>query len=145
MNHQQVFRLWLSVGCIAVVCLSVFSSGQTQDAVSPNNPGQVVVQKNYFKFRTTVPRSANGTSENGYPTNPSGSSARARDSGLFSRKQGANTPGQPAAAKPVDKSKTTAAKFQKAVEAQRQAKDEEARKKSLEAFQKSSVSYSTKT
>jgi hypothetical protein len=46
MNHQQVFRLWLSVGCIAVVCLSVFSSGQTQDAVSPNNPGQVVVQKN---------------------------------------------------------------------------------------------------
>lgn len=138
MNHQQVFRLWLSVGCIAVVCLSVFSNGQAQDVVSPNNPGQVVVQKNQFEFRTKDPAAANGTHENGLPTDPSASSPTARTSGLFNRRRGANNAfaaaGQPIGKQPVNQPKTNAANLQKTLETLKQAKDEEARKKSLETL-----------
>lgn len=100
-----------------------------------NNPGRVAVKKNQFEFRTTVPDFVNGTSENGFATDPTGS---LRGSGGLYRRRSANNPsavaGQPAGAQSTDKSKTNATKFQKAVEALKQAKDEEARKKSLETL-----------
>ena len=135
MNHQQVFRLWLSVGCIAIVCLSFISNGQAQGVVSPKNSGSVIVNKNQFEFRPTIPNSVGGTTENGFASDPSAEPS-GTGVGWLSRSRSGNNPlaGQPAAARPVNKSKSNAAKLQKAIETLKQAKDEEARKKSLETL-----------
>jgi len=138
MNHQQVFRLWLCVGCIAVVCLSVFSNGQAQDAVSPNNPGQAVAGEKVIDVRTTNRNPLAGTNSNGFAVDPSAASSPAGDPGLFNRRRGAINAtaagGRSFGTPPVHQPETNAAKLQKAIETLKQAKDEEARKKSLETL-----------
>lgn len=113
MNHQPVFRLWLSIGCIAIVCLSSISNGLAQRIVSPNNSGGNAARENRIESRTANPGIADPRLD---ASNPFG------------------TIGQPIGNNSVHVPTPDGVNLQKAVEALKQAKDEEARKKSLETL-----------
>lgn len=138
MNHQQVFRLWLSIGCVAVGCLAVLSNGQAQ-VVSPNNSEGAVVRENLIESRPTNPGFGNAANEN-FLGGDSTSANQQSFSGLVDPGLDANNPlgtiGQPIGNNSVHRAKPNGVNLQKAVEALKQAKDEEARKKSLETLSK---------
>ena len=134
MKHQQIFRVWLCGVCVTVAGLWLFSTGQAQDAVPSNNPGQVAVEKNPFEFRTRnsnrssgesglaggqTDETSPGTELPGTQNVPAGGNNPSRSStGTFSRKA-------------TQKIKTNEAKLEEAVGGFKRAKDDEARQKAL--------------
>jgi hypothetical protein len=136
MKHQQIFRVWLSGVCVAVAALAMFSTGQAQNAVPSNNPGQLAVEKVQFEFRTRNSNRSSGASglAGGQIDETSPGSVLP---GTQNVPAGGNNPGGHSGGffsrNATPKIKTSAAKFLEAVDAFKRAKDDETRKKTLAA------------